>query len=143
MKHKSADGVFFGDRAPIRTGLPQRRVLSPLLWLMFFNDLPADLQRRRTERWGELATFLDLICADDVTTIIVPSELNKLRECAWSNVGDVRGSMGRRTLQIQDPKNYDILYAPETINSGPFRRAPPLSYLSTKVRRKRQYELEA
>ena len=50
VKYKSPHGTYYGPPTPIRAGLPQGGVLSPLLWLMYFNGLPEELRRSREAR---------------------------------------------------------------------------------------------
>ena len=78
-----------------------------------------------------------------LTTIIFSPGLDPLRGYSHGNVDNVRHTMGRRGLNLQDPKTHNILFRPEVLPKGIFRRAPPLSNLSTKVRRRNQYMVEA
>ena len=60
----------------IGRGLPQGGVLSPLLWLVFFNSLPARLAEFRAENQMSFrcVTFKDLIYADDIITAFACQE---------------------------------------------------------------------
>ena len=47
---QSPSGVHFSTKRAITCGLPQRGVLSPFLWLVHFNSLKNDLEKRRKAR---------------------------------------------------------------------------------------------
>ena len=143
VKYRTPQGVFYGQKTPIKAGLPQGGVLSPFLWLMFFNGIHGELKALRELRGEDPSRFVDLVFADDLTTIIFSPELDPLRGYSHGNVDNVRHTMGRRGLNLQDPKTHNILFRPEVLPKGIFRRAPPLSNLSTKVRRRNQYMVEA
>ena len=59
VKYRAASGDFKGDPASISAGLPQGGVLSPLLWITFFNEIHTSLQGMRAALGLELNRFLD------------------------------------------------------------------------------------
>ena len=68
----------------IGRGLPQGGVLSPLLRLVYFNDLPTRLAACRAKNptvFGRIS-FKDLICADDITTAFACQDALKIPEIA-------------------------------------------------------------
>ena len=139
VKYRSPGGTFFGERTAVSSGLPQGGVLSPLLWLMFFNEVHAHLHRMREERGVDTAAFLDAMYADDLTTVVVAPTTGQLRQRAWDNDEDTTEALGVRALQIQGEKTHNILLNPNVLAGGTYRRAPPVSALATKTRRARMY----
>ena len=68
-------GVYYSDIRDINRGLPQGGVLSPMLWLMFFNEISSELDKKRRERGDGPGAFRDYKFADDLTTVITaPTE---------------------------------------------------------------------
>ena len=112
---------------PISSGLPQGGVLSPLLWLMFFNEVHDQLHDRRVARGWNVSAFLDLIYADDVTTLIVAPTLGELRAYAWANDVDTKMALKQRTLSVQGSKTHNILLSPSVIPEGRALLMIPLS----------------
>ena len=78
-----------------------------------------------------------------MTTIILAPPLTDLRPMTWGNVEDARRGMGLRTLNIQDAKTHNILFHPDVLPIGIYRRAPLLSNFSTKTRQRIQFAREA
>ena len=62
---------------------------------------------------------------------------------AWRNVEDVLTAMGVRTQNIQDPKTRNILFRPDVLPTGTYRKAPLLPYFATKTRHHLQFTREA
>ena len=143
VKFRTPTGTFIGQRADISAGLPQGGVLSPLLWLLFFNDVQEQLIELRRQQNVQLTAYLDQIYADDITTIIIHKDLDPLREMAVQNVGNVRIIMGGKNLSLQDPKTYNLLMEAEILPNGIYRRGPPVSLKTTKTRLKEQYQKSA
>ena len=143
VKHTAPQGVFYGAKVTITSGLPQGGVLSPLLWLMVFYTLPSDLHKARKERGDDTTAYLDLIFADDVTTIVTAPTLETHQRRSRNNIMDVRAGVGKRLLRLQDTKTVNMLYRPEVLPQGVYRRSPPLSYFTTRTRLRIQFTREA
>ena len=60
-----------------------------------------------------------------------------------ANANDVRRGVGKRWLKLQELKTVNILYRPDVLPKGVYRRDPPLSYYTTKTRLRLQYTREA
>ena len=89
-----------GRRTHITTGLPQGGVLSPILWLMYFNSVIPQLRARRVAAGLPEEWFLTLLFADDITIVISAPTLQEL--CTLANFSDqsVREVLHLGTLQI-------------------------------------------
>ena len=132
-----------GEYTPITTGLPQGGILSPVLWLMFFNTVHQELTELRVARGDDSSDYEDYIFADDLTTVIVADTERVLQERATANAGDAHTVMRRRFLDVQDEKTQNLVCRPALLPGGVYRRAPPRSALATRTRKMRQYQLEA
>ena len=134
VKYRTPKGLTIGPATSMSAGLPQGGILSPLLWNMFFNDVPEQLDALRVQRGLPTAAHLDLVFADDMTTIITHPEPSTLRHCARHKRTNVHTVMNRRHLQLQDPKTFNVPYDPQSLPHGIYRRRPPLTIKSTKTR---------
>ena len=143
VKHRTPRGTTMGRHTEITSGLPQGGVLSPVLWLMFFNGVGAELSELRRQRGEEEGTHHDYMFADDLTTVILAPNEPTLQRRAVANAGDVKQVMKKRFLDVQDEKTKNVVYKPEILQEGVYRRAPPLSVLATRTRLQRQYQTEA
>ena len=128
-----------GDSADISVGLPQGGVLSPLLWLLFFNDIPERLETMRALEGSHPEDILDLFFADDMTTLISDPDPKCLSTSAMNNKRHVRNILGHKHLQLQDQKTYNILYESKILSQGIYRRTPPISIQNTKTRLRKQH----
>ena len=108
--------------------------LSPLLWLMYFNDVRSGLVQRRAARGEDLQAFLDLIYADDVTTVITAPRLDTLQGRAARNAADVKDAMRKGYRNTQDPKTHNIFLQPDITPGRIYTRLPPRSYRTTRTR---------
>ena len=59
-----------GESVPMSAGLPQGGVLSPTLWILFFNSIHQELRNLRIKAGFDPERFLDIIYADNVTIVI-------------------------------------------------------------------------
>ena len=57
VKMRAPTGVYYSDIYPVGRGLPQGGVLSPLLWLIFFNPVSGLLGSLRERRGEDPASF--------------------------------------------------------------------------------------
>ena len=119
--------------------------MSPLLWLMFFNDAPERLERFRASQGAGAgaARYYDSLFADDVTTLIIGPELPPVREGAVTNASNVTNTLGAKFLRVQIPKTRNILLRPGFLSEGVYWRAPPVLTLTAETRLRNQYHTEA
>ena len=143
VKFRTPKGTCLGELTDISAGLPQGGILSPVLWLLFFNDIQKELRMLRQQQGTPLETHQDSIYADDITTVITSPDLDKLREYANKNEGNVKSVMNVKTLKIQDPKTHNMLWEAKDLPEGIYRRKPPISIRTTKTRLKEQYQKSA
>ena len=143
VKTKTPNGDIFGPPTPISAGLPQGGVLSPLLWVLFFNTIHEDLNKLRAEAGLELLQFLDLIFADDITTVVVANTLEEISKLACFTAEAMEKVLKLRYLAIQRSKTQNILFEPNIIPKGLFRRDDRTMVPSTKKRLLEQYRSEA
>ena len=57
VRRKSPRGVTLGDYTQITSGLPQGGILSPVLWLMFFNSAHQELEALRETRGDDAGAY--------------------------------------------------------------------------------------
>ena len=88
---------------PISSGLPQGGVLSPCPWDIVFNDMIFNLRELRISQNVPISTFLDLIYADDFTTLIISPELRLLRRYAAQNLPNMEKVVGLKYLNLSMP----------------------------------------
>ena len=82
VRLRANGGVYKSKVHTVTCGLPQGGVLSPLLWLMFFNGATGQLgtnQRGVVEAGDSSGSFFS---ADDITTLITASMRERLGELA-------------------------------------------------------------
>ena len=127
LKYRLPSGTHLGEPTEIAAGLPQGSVPSPMLWLMFLNDIQEHLDQLRTNQGIPTSVHLDLVFADDMTTIIVEPQLDVLRYYAVENAQNMWKVMAMRHLSLQDPKTFNMLLRAQTLPFGIYRRGPPLS----------------
>ena len=70
--------------------------LSPFLWLMFSNGIHEELRTMRLAQGEDPRNFVDLVFADDVTTLIMMENLERLGGSALGNVRNAGQSAGNR-----------------------------------------------
>ena len=94
VRLRTAVGDFKSKDRPISRGLPRGGVLSPLLWLVFFNDLPtrrAAFREEYPEIFGRVSSK-DLIYAGDITAVFACRNAHKLVEIARKMKEGLKGS---------------------------------------------------
>ena len=143
VKMRTSMGVYYSNIYDIGRGLPQGGVLSPLLWLAFFNPVPDKLRRSREGTEGGTAAYRDLIYADDITTLITADTLEELKKCACHNVAVVRETLRAMGLELNDSKTCNLLLNPALLTDGPFRRELLSDFPPTKARITSRYKREA
>ena len=139
VKQRTPKGTYIGELADISAGLPQGGIISPILWLLFFNDIQKELKMLRKQQGVPLAAHQDSVYADDITTVITSPDLDELRDYAEKNEKNVKKVMTTKNLQIQDPKTHNLLWEAKNLTEGIYRRKPPISIKTTKTRLKEQY----
>ena len=123
---RTAVGAFRSKEHPMGRGLPQGGVLSPLLWLVFFNELPARLAAYRKEFpeiFGDVL-FKDLIYADDITSVFACQNAHKLVEVARKNEEGISRELTRMLVSLSVPKSFNFVAPPGLISGMPMRRVP-------------------
>ena len=143
VKYRTATGEILGAPAEISAGLPQGGVLSPLLWNMFFNDIHAMLTEKREQAGWNIKRFLDLIFADDITTLAVVDTAQMSSEVACFTSETMEVVLRIRHLAMQRSKTQNLLYDPNVAPNGIFRRDDRMVVPSTKKRKMEQWQLEA
>ena len=143
VKHRTPRGTVMGYHTRVTSGLPQGGVLSPILWLMFFNEISRKLHQRRIQRGEDVSAFRDYIFADDLTTVITAPTEDILQRRAAHNAEDVRVIMKKRFLDVQEAKTQNMVCRPKILEHGVYRRSPPLSALAKRTRMERQFHREA
>ena len=134
---------MLGGPTPISAGLPQGGVLSPLLWILFFNTIHEDLNKWRAEAGLDLLRFLDLIFADDITTVVVADSLEMSSKLAVFSAQTMEKVLRPKHLSMQRAKTQNLLYEPRLIPMGLFRRDDRTRVPSTKKRIQEQLQREA
>lgn len=77
---------------PVTCVLPQGGILSPLLWLMFFNGVTRTIEDRRGEVKGAIECSPGFIYADDITARIAEESKDRLMVLARPHFRRVRGA---------------------------------------------------
>ena len=127
----------------ISRGLPQGGVLSPLLWLIYFNQVPERLKSKR-QAWGEeMEEAKDLIYADDVTSIVTADTEDELKLRAHRTVRWIKEILKDMALELNEKKTANMLVTPYYLPEGLYRRRPGITQLGTKQRQRKLHELEA
>ena len=126
MRLKTNSGPFFSGPRPISRGLPQGGVLSPLLWLVIFNDIQSFLeeQRKKEPETFAGAIFLDLIYADDITSLFAHEDASRIPSIAQRNAQLICCALLRLELKLSAPKSYNFVISPGLVLHGAFRRVP-------------------
>ena len=143
VTYTSPHGQHQGTSVQITTGLPQGGVLSPILWLMYFNYVHDQLEAKRIDHLGTSGAFLDLFFADDMTILITAPSLSQLCSLAHFSDESVHSTMASGSLQIQRRKTQNILLDPRIIVDGIYRRTDTTSPQTTHARVRDQYCREA
>ena len=136
-------GTYKSAIHPISRGLPQGGVLSPMLWMLYFNNAPSLLKQRRRRREPTGYKYLDAIFADDITTLIAGPERKTLGTLAWTNADDVEALMGEKGQKLARAKTKNLIYSPILLPEGVFRRTQTRNWPNTKKRLQAQYREEA
>ena len=131
------------DPTPISAGLPQGGILSPLLWVLFFNTIHDDLGKLRKEAGCELRRFLDLIFADDSTTVAIADPPQASSQIANFTAQAMEKVPKLKYLATQRAKTQNLLFEPRIIPLGLFRRDDRTVAPSTKTRMREQLQREA
>ena len=143
VAYTSPHGQHKGKSVKITAGLPQGGILSPILWLMYFNHVHDELETRRIRLLGTNVNFLDLFFADDMTIMIESPFLSELCSLAHFSDESVHDVMAQGSLQIQRRKTQNILLDPRIIREGIYRRTDSTLPQPTHTRLRDQYCLEA
>ena len=139
VRTRTTAGTICSAINTVSRGLPQGGVISPLLWILYFNAVPKLLRDESQRRGLPQQDFKDVIYADDVTTIIFADTLGELAERAVQTMKIMKHGMKRIGLQINEAKTQNIVLDPAVLPKGAFRRGPGTTHLGTRERRRRQY----
>ena len=86
--------VLEGERsaeAPVTSGVPQGSVLGPLLFLLYINDLPQDIQSQVRLFADDTAVYLTVSSLEDANTL--KTDLDTLQE--WERTWDMEFNPGK------------------------------------------------
>ena len=137
VKMATASGTRFSGVYPITKGLPQGGVLSPLLWLIVFNNITDKLRERREQEdeqeRGDVR-YGDFIFADDVTMVITSSSIEALGRAAARNVEYLRQILQELSLVLSESKSRNLIFHPNLLPNGIFRRTPAWRFPNSKNR---------
>ena len=143
VKYRTTTGVIYSGSQRISAGLPQGGVLSPLLWLAFFNEVHSDLEALRREAGLPVAYFWDLLFADDITIVMIADSLQQCSDNANISAELVYTALKKRHLEIQREKTQSLLLQPDIAPQGVFRRSDRTVVTPTKKRLQEQRTREA
>ena len=127
---------------PISRGLPQGGEPPPLLWLIFFNDLPAKLAPNGDRHEEPEVVYCDLPYADEFTSLISADTLDVVVAAAKQNAQTWRRILEGRGLQLNEPETNCMLLDPAYLPGEVFLRALFLRTLSTPARVRDRLERE-
>ena len=117
-KMRTAMGTLFSDVHTISRGLPQGGVMSPLHWTLFFNEVPALLEKEREKNGLPLGDFKDVIYADDVTTVVLADSMDELVARANLTMQMMRRVMDLMHLSINELKTQNMMLDPKVLPWG-------------------------
>ena len=86
VKLATSQGEYYSHQYAISKGLPQEGILSPLLWLAFFNPLINKVKDARSDFPLGGIEYRELVFADDVANLVFADGPEVLREEAVLNV---------------------------------------------------------
>ena len=93
----------------VSKGFPRGGVLSPLLWIVFFNAVLSGLEARAPAPEGTGIRRLHLVYADDVTALVSTNNLGELKAEAHLVVDLLRGLLAQLGLELNDQKTHNNL----------------------------------
>ena len=112
----------------ITRGLSQGRVLSPLLWLIHFNSIKAQLDHSRKQRHpasdGEAEVYCDLFDAHYVLLPMAHSRYEVLIAEAYAKRPAFEKAAAEKGLGTTREKSASMLPSPNETISGLYRRTP-------------------
>ena len=138
-----AEGNIYSHQYPISKGLPQGGVLSPLLWLTFFNSILNRVRQERAEYPLEGTETKEILFADDLTLLISADTQEELREAAVLYVNSLKNALRKMALTLNDSKCKNIIFNPTVLRGGIYRRSTDGIKLSTRERLARQWRAAA
>ena len=86
VKMMANDGPRYSFQHNISKGLPQGGVLSPVMWLAFFNPVLGKLQKKNSMLHLEGIKYKNVIFADDVTLMIPGKTKEDIRFAAEKSI---------------------------------------------------------
>ena len=143
VKLRAYENTYLSSIYGVTKGLPQGGVLSPILWLMFFNHIAPTLEYRRVEHGVNVQCFRDFLYADDLTTLLVGNSREELEEMARFNYAMFEELLGECGLRLNKKKTQNLIFSPLRVPEGVYRRSPERRYPNTKTRLANQYRQEA
>ena len=126
IRLNTAAGTFISKTRPISRGLPQGGKISPLLWLVLFDEVLPKIERKRAEEpevFGE-ANFQDFIYADDITTVFAHKDAGEIPRIATRNAEIIQEVLNDIRLRLSCPKSLNFAISPGLIARRTFRRMP-------------------
>ena len=105
-------GLWYSSIPPISKGLPQGRVLPPLLWLIFFNAVPRKVELARQVADGVEINYRDLLYADDATSHIAADRREVAVEAARKNARVLRETLMEMGLRLNHAKTNALMIDP-------------------------------
>ena len=101
------------------------------------------LRQKRIAAGLDPDRFLDLLYADDITTLIRASSPSELSEMARINNQILQDLLPHWRLMIQAAKTQNMVWDPRIIQDGIFRRSDASYVPNTRKRQAQQYQKEA
>ena len=136
VRMRSDAGVFYSSVHTISRGLPQGGVLSPFLWLIFFNPVIDRMRELRMERGQPSGgtTYRDFVYADDITSIVTAGTREELIAAAHIQVECLQQMLKELSLSLNMSKCMNLYYNPVLFSDGIFMRPPDVKKVSTRTR---------
>ena len=138
---KTDTGTHLSPVYNITRGLPQGGVISPLLWIVFFNPIIEKLRQMREETGENQENYKDLIYADDITCIIQAENKELLQYRAHKLVAMVRSIMREMSLQLNEQKTVNLILSPHFLPRGIYRGEQGGETITAKKRKRKLRKL--
>ena len=123
----------------ITCGLPQGGVLSPLLWLLYFDGVVREIARCSDQQGTGAGEYEDFVYADDITSLVNSHSYEDLAARAREKVALINRVLEMHGLKLNRNKTQSLVLSPVYLPRGVFRRSPVLSFPKTATRVRSQY----